>query len=135
MQLRVLAHRLVSSNRKKTQSSLLKRATTLAEENGQARFWKDSIVRKLTEQIGILNGLFFRQCNGVAAQRLRRTTQIMLLYKKVYGESVVRIINRFSDPFMRNDKIKTKFFLYGAALFSWQNNQLTDSDLDRCAFV
>ncbi|XP_060074324.1 stAR-related lipid transfer protein 7, mitochondrial-like [Ylistrum balloti] len=131
LQLRILTHRLLSNNKKKTQQILFKRATTLAEKKGDA-FWQTAIVRKLLDQFGILNDLTIKQCNGVVAQRLRRTTQILFLYRRVYGESVVRIINRFSDPFMRNGKIKSAFCLYGAALFSWQNNQLTDSDLESC---
>lgn len=134
LQLRILTHRLLSNNQKRTQAILFKRATTLVERNGAKSnaFWQNAIVRKLLDQFGILNDLAIKQCNGVVAQRLRRTTQILFLYRRVYGESVVRIINRFSDPFMRNGKIKNAFCLYGAALFSWQNNQLTDSDLESC---
>ncbi|OWF41503.1 StAR-related lipid transfer protein 7, mitochondrial [Mizuhopecten yessoensis] len=131
LQLRVLAHRLLSTNQRKTQAILFKRAATLAGKNGDAS-WKNAIVRKLLDQFGILNDLTIKQCNGVAAQRLRRTTQILFLYRRVYGESVVRLINRFSDPFMKNGKVRNAFCLYGAALFSWQNNQLTDSDLESC---
>lgn len=91
---------------------------------------------KLSEKITVLGKLFTKQCNAIAAQRIIRTSQILKLYRELYGDkSYFKLLNRFGSNFLKNAKIREFGLLFGAALFSWEKDNFTDQDLSRSAFV
>ncbi|XP_041368743.1 stAR-related lipid transfer protein 7, mitochondrial-like [Gigantopelta aegis] len=70
---------------------------------------------------------FTKQCNGIAVQRLRRASQIVDLYKRLYGEiMMIKFVDRIRGSFLRN---KSLFVLLSAAFFSWDDKRVTDEEL------
>lgn len=87
-----------------------------------------SCVKFLNDKLEILGRLFGRQCNAIAAQRIRRANQMMILYNELYGEKTYKIFRKFGDIFKRYRKSPGSLML-GAVLFSWDDERVTDDDL------
>ena len=78
----------------------------------------------------LLGEIFATQCNVIAAQRVRRTAQILNLYSKLYDKKTFgRVAMRIGANFMRNGKGKPIYFLFGATLFSWQKEKIADEQM------
>lgn len=75
----------------------------------------------------MLNVVATQQCNRVAALRLRRAYQILLLYQRIYGEQVLM------------QKIKTHvrcksrplLALLSATVFQWEKERVSDEELQK----
>ncbi|KAK3095724.1 hypothetical protein FSP39_018097 [Pinctada imbricata] len=71
-----------------------------------------------------------RQCNGIASQRVRRASQILTLYKKLYGEKAMRrVLNNFRTSFSRKHHGSPVYFMIGACLFAWDKEKVTDKEM------
>ena len=92
-----------------------------------------SYVKYLNDKLIVIGKLFGKQCNAIAAQRIRRTNQIMLLYNNLYGDKSYRLFKKLGDIFKRTKKFPLPFML-GAAAFSWEEEKVTDDDLQRWVF-
>ena len=92
-----------------------------------------SCVKFLNDKFEILGRLFGRQCNAIAAQRVRRANQMMILYNELYGEKTYKIFRKLGDIFKRFNKSRGSL-LFGAVLFSWHDERVTDDDLHGSVF-
>ncbi|GFS14017.1 StAR-related lipid transfer protein 7 [Elysia marginata] len=87
-----------------------------------------TFLTKLGVQLNIIGVAMTQQCNRVAALRLRRAYQIILLYQRIYGEQLLR------------QKIKSGIHLgqrpllalLSAAFFQWEKERVTDEQLEKC---
>lgn len=89
---------------------------------------RNSYVKFMNDKLAVLGKLFSRQCNAVAAQRVRRANQIMLLYNELYGDKSYRLLRKFVDVLKRKGKNPLSIMV-GAVMFSWEDERVTDEDL------
>lgn len=88
-----------------------------------------SCVKFLNDKLEVLGKLFGKQCNAIAAQRIRRANQMMLLYNELYGDKSYKLFRRLGDILLKNRKSPLSLML-GAVLFSWADERVTDDDLN-----
>ncbi|XP_064630405.1 stAR-related lipid transfer protein 7, mitochondrial-like [Lineus longissimus] len=103
-----------------------------------ARICRNPALRRVAlccnEKLNILGEGFAKQCNALVALRVRRTAQILYLYNRLYNEKTLKfVVSTFGQQFLHNVKGRPLNFLFGACLFSWVNEKVTDSELDECA--
>ncbi|BFZ01297.1 hypothetical protein BsWGS_04336 [Bradybaena similaris] len=86
------------------------------------------LLSNISVKLNLLNVVVTQQCNRVAALRLRRAYQILLLYQRIYGEQVLM------------QKIKTHvrcksrplLALLSATVFQWEKERVSDEELQKC---
>ena len=101
-----------------------------ASWTGRLRWTWQNLKSTCDYQLNIIADLFAKQCNAIAAQRIRRTGQIFHLYTKLYDRnSVKRVFEKFQRQFLRNGKVKPIHFLLSAALFSWEQEKIKDTEI------
>ena len=84
----------------------------------------------------VLAVLFSKQCNAIAAQRVRRSIQIANLYIKLgYDKrSIQKLVERFSNRWQggwQHGKGRRLYFIFGAIGFSWDKEKITDDEINR----
>ncbi len=85
---------------------------------------------KMNDKLNFITVLFARQCNVIAAQRIQRATQIITLYSKLgYDKHALRKAVERLRLSLRNNKFP---FLFGAALFSWEKERITEKEVTEC---
>ena len=91
---------------------------------------------KFGEKLNELVLLLLRQCNAIAAHRLRRATQMMNFYSNLGydGQTFRRIINTMGSNILqrlRNVKNDRPLFMLfsSAAVFNWEENRIQQSEL------
>ncbi|KAM7284480.1 stAR-related lipid transfer protein 7, mitochondrial [Ixodes scapularis] len=90
------------------------------------------ITAEVNERLVILGEILAKQCNFYLAHRMRRANQIWNLYSRLYTEKTLKTLAfRFLDR-LRNRPQKPLAFLLGAALFKWEQERITDSEMKRC---
>lgn len=95
------------------------------------RFVKD-FIKKLNTNFIALGEVFAKQCHAVATQRLRRSFQIFATYRRLYGEHTFkRLLDELGSSLLKHCERKRLFFLCGAALFKWENERISNNELDR----
>ena len=87
----------------------------------------------VNNQLNIISALFAKQCSAIVAQRMRRTLQTASLYKGLGydGCSLRNVLSRLNATFFRKGNDKPFFMLLGAALFSWEKDQITEEEINR----
>ena len=87
----------------------------------------NQLKRSVSQAANAIGVCFTKQCNGIAVQRLRRASQILDLYKRLYGEvMVIKFVDRLRGSILRN---RSLFVLLSAAFFSWDDKRVTDEEL------
>jgi len=76
--------------------------------------------------------LFSKQCNAIAAQRIRRSMQIVNLYVKLgYDKrSIQKMVDRFSSRWPHGNG-RRLYLIFGAIGFSWDKEKITDEEINR----
>ena len=112
---------------------LFSSVTPEAMHSWQAKLW--SVGRYCSARLTLLAVLFSKQCNAIAAQRIRRSMQIVNLYVKLgYDKrSIQKIVERFSSRWPQG-KGRRLYFIFGAIGFSWDKEKITDEEINRYAF-
>jgi len=90
---------------------------------------------KLNEPMILLSDIFARQFSAIAAQRLRRAAQIVVLYRNLgYDRRLIRdVIERLGRGFTKMARNKPLYLLFGAAMFTWDQNKVTEEELESAA--
>lgn len=118
--------------RPKTANFLLLQKRQLCEqsflENQSVMKW----LKKINKKFQTMGALFFRQCNAVAAQRLRRSFQIIAVYRRLYGDHSLRsLCSELGSSLLKHCKSKSLLFLCSVPLFKWEEERISDSELKR----
>ena len=81
--------------------------------------------------LNVLSVLFAKQCNALAAQRIRRAIQISILLRNLGYDrnSIRRFMERMGTELSYKLKGHRKLFLFSAALFSWEKEKITDQEI------
>ena len=88
--------------------------------------------RKFNENVIAIGESICTQCNAVAAQRMRRASQILIMYRKLYGErSLYRVLENFRKSLPLSRGKNPLHFLLGAVFFSWDKEKITDCEMSR----
>lgn len=89
-----------------------------------------SFVQYFNKQLSTLKALGM-QCNMIAAHRIRRTMQIMMLYRNLYGrQTPSQFLERLDWLIKANPKEKM-LLLLGAAFFDWKSMRITEEDMKK----
>ena len=91
-----------------------------------------SVLMRFNETFSVMAVLFGKQCNALAAQRLKRTVQIIDLYSQLYDkQQLQQFVKRLHSRLSRNKKDQSYMALFGAVLFSWEQNAISDEEVQR----
>ena len=86
-----------------------------------------AFLTKLGIQLNIIGISMSEQCSRVAAQRLRRAYQIILLYQRIYGEQLLQQKIKSGMHLRRRPLLA----LLSAAFFQWEKDRVTDEQLEK----
>lgn len=102
---------------------------SLKDFTSKKKIW-ENLKFQCNEKLAVLGEILTKQCNFVASQRLRRMSQIWNLYTHLYSESTIRFM---VSQFVRKLRAQKRPFsvLFGAALFSWERDKITDDEIER----
>lgn len=93
--------------------------------------WFQSKRDLIRRNILVLTKLLTKQCEFVAAQRLRRLHQIWCFYCQLYSDvTLKRMVSKLGRRLAQQRPLGV---LLGTALFNWEKENITDEDLERCA--
>lgn len=88
----------------------------------------ENLKLQCNEKLVVLGEILTKQCNFIASQRVRRMSQIWNLYAHLYSENTIRqIVSEFARN-LRSQK-RPLSVLFGAALFSWEREKITDEEI------
>ncbi|WAR21472.1 STAR7-like protein, partial [Mya arenaria] len=92
--------------------------------------WKSQCMKFMQDQMTMLKAVGL-QCNMIAAHRVKRTLQIVQLYRNLYGKkSPAQFLEKLSSLVKANPQEKM-LFLLGAAFFDWKGNRVSETDMTR----
>jgi len=88
---------------------------------------------RINERLVILSSVFARQFGAIAAQRLRRAAQIVVLYNNLgYDRRLIKtVVERLGGGFMKRLRDRPIYLLFGAALFTWEENRISENELSK----
>ncbi|KAK3611018.1 hypothetical protein CHS0354_024338 [Potamilus streckersoni] len=131
LNLRVVFHRTVSCHKFGNRNELLHRVVTLGFGPNGPRYVHERYI-SLIKKCVIFSRLIARQCNVIAAQRIRRASQIVTLYEKLYGEKVTsKLLNRLGQ-LVKNSRGRLSYVILSALMFSWDEHRVTDEQMKSC---
>jgi hypothetical protein len=93
--------------------------------NEKLRFFFSNLSLKLN----LLSIVLTQQCNRVAALRLRRAYQLLLLYQRIYGEK--QLMQKIKSHVRFKSRPLLAFL--SAAIFQWDKERVSDEELEKCA--
>jgi len=86
------------------------------------------------QKLKTLSVLYLRQCSAIAAQRIVRSVQIALLYHRLYNRRcLLQVIEKFQASYKSCHNKTPLYFLFSAALFSWDKEKIRDEEIDEYA--
>ncbi|CAD5121746.1 DgyrCDS10223 [Dimorphilus gyrociliatus] len=125
---RELFKRILALSSNKSHRTILRCYST---ENKIKRF-----AVRLNDRLKILTQLFAIQCNFIAAQRIRRTFQMVNLYYNL-GYNSSHFKNFFqlcASSFYKSRRVPRLFAALGASvLFNWDEQKINDDEIESCA--
>lgn len=96
-----------------------------------SKLWK-RVATEANERLVLLGEILAKQCNFYVAHRMRRANQIWNLYSRLYTEKTIKtLVSRFLDR-LRSRSQKPMAFLLSAALFKWEHERITDTEVKGC---
>ena len=109
--------------------SIVKRLFT---NTNDGRLKLKSVLMQVNETFSVIAVLFGKQCNALVAQRLRRTVQIIDLYGQLYDKrQLQQFVERLHSRLATNKKNQSYMALFSAVLFSWEQNAISDEEVQR----
>ena len=82
--------------------------------------------------MALLGVIFARQCSAIAAQRLRRAAQIVVLYRNLgYDRRLIGSVMERLGNGLRRMADRPLCMLLGAAMFTWDQNRITEDEMHR----
>lgn len=91
---------------------------------------------RLNDRLKILTKLFAMQCNFIAAQRIKRTFQMVNLYYRL-GYNSNHFKNFFqlcASSFYKSRRVPRLFAALGASvIFNWDEQKIKDEEIESCA--
>ena len=86
--------------------------------------------QRVNDQLNVIAVLFGKQCNAIAAQRVRRGGQILSLHCKLYGKRTFKhVVEKYTHTGANYTTVKPLSFLLGAMLFSWEKEKICVADV------
>ena len=81
----------------------------------------------------MLSSLFARQCHAIAAQRVRRAAQIVVLYGNLgYDRRALEtVVSRVGSAVLRRIGDRPHHLLWGLAIFAWERETISDEEISR----
>lgn len=87
-------------------------------------------VERISKRCELLSRVYAKQCNIIAAQKLRRTIQVAQLYQRLYDkQSLRKALESIGISFSRNRNLG---LVLGAVLFSWDQEKITEENMKSC---
>ncbi|XP_046555326.1 stAR-related lipid transfer protein 7, mitochondrial-like [Haliotis rubra] len=133
----IMRHILRSSNAKGKEICVQKTADRLGYGCARALFGQNwsTVLKELSancnHKFTVIAECFEKQCSFLLAQRLKRATQIMAFYNRLYGE---KLIDQVGNSLLRRFHKKSLFCVLAATLFSWEENKIGDDALNRSVY-
>jgi len=92
------------------------------------------LLRRFNAWLTVLSSLFARQCHAIAAQRVRRATQIVALYGNLgYDRRWLQTVaGRVGSALMRTFGDRPRRLLWGLVIFAWERETISDEEISRC---
>jgi len=92
---------------------------------------------RFNDRLTVLASLFARQCHAIAAQRVRRAAQIVILYGNLgYDRRALQtVVSRVGSAVLRRIGDRPQHLLWGLAIFAWERETISDEEISRCIFV
>jgi len=133
-----------------TQSTPLKAKTSFSEslsfwvsgtppvESSQAWIQKlRPLFGRFNARLTVLSSLFARQCHAIAAQRVRRAAQIIVLYGNLgYDRRALQtVVGRVGTALLRRIADRPRHLLWGLTLFALEKETISDEEISRCVSV
>ncbi|GFO42065.1 star-related lipid transfer protein 7, mitochondrial [Plakobranchus ocellatus] len=87
-----------------------------------------NFLAKLGAGLDVIGFAMTQQCNRVAALRLKRAYQIILLYQRIYGKQLLKQKIRSGVHLGKRPLLA----LLSAAFFQWEKERVTDEQLEKC---
>lgn len=86
---------------------------------------------RTNEKLNTIALLFAKQCNAIAAQRIRRAMQIVGFYHNLgYDKQTIKkVVESLGSCFLRSRPGKPLYFLVGACLFSWEKERISEKEI------
>lgn len=101
------------------------------ESRSKITAWTESVNHKLN----LLSDAFAKQCNGLAAQRVRRSNQLLEFYKQLYGDKIYdKVIRRLGVAILRHCKGRVNpvyMVIGGVPFFTWEKEKISDEEIER----
>lgn len=85
------------------------------------------LFHQANEHLNVIALLFARQCNAIAALRIRRGTQIANFYSRLYDRQAIKHV---VERCYHNSQRKPLTFLLGAVLFAWDQQKFSEGDIN-----
>lgn len=124
--MKVMMHRFMNSSCKKSREYLLHKLQAYAKLSGGV--WNHSALKYFNDKLK----LFGNQCSNIAAHKVRRTSQILFLYRRLHGDNSARNFYQQLRSFIVSSPAGTALFMLSASFFTWDdNNRVTDKDVER----
>ena len=91
------------------------------------------ILMKLDQHFTVISQLFAKQCNALCALRIRRTAQIITLYKQLgYDHHLLtQVVNKLKTSLFCHHKGRPLSVLLGTVLFSWHSEHITEPEMKK----
>ena len=84
----------------------------------------------LSEKLNVLSVLFVKQCNAIAAQRMRRAMQILNHYRKLgYDQDTLKNAMERMRQKVLLKKNRPLYALFGASVFQWEQEKITKNEM------
>ena len=89
---------------------------------------------RFNARLTVLSSLFARQCHAIAAQRVRRAAQIIVLYGNLgYDRCALQtFVSRVGSAVLRRIGDRPRHLLWGLAIFAWDRETISDEEISRC---
>jgi len=89
---------------------------------------------RFNARLTVLSSLFARHCHAIAAQRVRRAAQIVILYGNLgYDRRYLQtVVSRVGNAVLRRIGDRPRHLLWGLAIFAWERETISDEEISRC---
>ncbi|CAC5420254.1 STARD7 [Mytilus coruscus] len=123
--------RILCQYNSKTNSCVLQQHRNFCKQSLFENHNVKKFAQNINSKIIAIGELFVQQCKAVAAQRLRRSFQIVASYRRMYGDnSLKRVLNELGNSLLKHCQKRNLLFLCGLPLFKWEEERISDKELN-----
>ena len=91
-----------------------------------------SFILRVNETFNVFTVVIRKQCCVLLAQRLQRGCRIIEMYSRLYERQQLQdFIKSLHSQLMRKGKDRSLIAMFGAVLFSWEQNGISDEEVQR----